>query len=695
MQKELIKFGPFTFDKEHAQITTQDATIHLEHQQAKLLEYLLTHHRQVLTRDQIADAIWQGVVVEDNTISKAITRLRKTLNDNAKAPLYIKTIPKKGYQFIAHFEQVKSDIQQEDLSDAVVTNSLNTLLNEEASKLSNLAQSNKSDKKYKEKASNKRTVLPFVILLLLCLAVITLWSSSDEKQRQATAQKAYQPKALTYREGREFSGHLHADNSQLLFVGETNQGYAIFYKKLNDATATLLTPINSRKSKPYWLNISDNRFIYSDIDSNGQCLIYLGSTEKQKISSPITSCISNQPVEVFVQDQGKSVIWIDNAGSWRYTLDDKKRQQLQTIATNAVYQAPSPNGQMWLTLNIDDDHTSIAIYDVNTQALRYQKLIPYLISDVRWAKDSQGFFHLSEHPAHQLIQQLLNGDERVIASTSFGSIIDISANQHHQTIEYAISAIDIDIALLTEGNETLLVNSSFPDYGAALSANGKKLAFASKRTGSAQIWLKDENDQFTQLTTFARASYIYDIVWAPNNRHILVKRNSSIDIIDSETHQVIELSLNAEHSSSWQWLSNQIIAFVDQKSHTLFSYHIDDHDQQLLKTNVGAAQYVNNFWYVSDSLNESLEQYDSQLKFNKQVSDQVHGRYWQVHQDNLYLFDQQTSELLVINSQGQEKTLLSNKALRGLSFKVTSNGQLLYQKVSQSEANIYQLHLPD
>ena len=66
-----------------------------------LLIYLAEHHDQVVSRDQILDEVWNGVVVGDDALTAAIIKLRKALNDDSRNPRFIQTIPKKGYRLIA------------------------------------------------------------------------------------------------------------------------------------------------------------------------------------------------------------------------------------------------------------------------------------------------------------------------------------------------------------------------------------------------------------------------------------------------------------------------------------------------------------------------------------------------------------------------------------------------------------------
>ena len=63
---------------------------------------LLDRRDQIVTRERLQEEVWrkQGLEVDDSSITQAISNLRKALSDDSKTPLFIRTIPKKGYIYI-------------------------------------------------------------------------------------------------------------------------------------------------------------------------------------------------------------------------------------------------------------------------------------------------------------------------------------------------------------------------------------------------------------------------------------------------------------------------------------------------------------------------------------------------------------------------------------------------------------------
>lgn len=692
METSSVKFCGYLFDRKQGTISLNNEFFHLEHQQAKILNLLIDNRNEVVSREQIADQVWQGVIVEDNTISKAITRLRKVFNDSAKSPQIIKTIPKKGYQFIAALEPVKENT-------AELNNDVVKPMNRPSLVLKSAV-----------------AFAAFVGLFLL----LTLMQKSDDET--IAVQPTSLPKAISFREGIELNAHLHADKKQLLFVGDTAEGYGIFTKNVGEANARLLTPVSSRRVYPKWLQSSDASFVFSDLDESQQCQIYKFDPASESGRENVATCLNETPIEVFVDESRSSIVWSDNAGSWRQSIassianstgksiENGKRQSLPYASQGINFQMPSPNGELWATLQDDGKNSKLVVHDIQRSQVVLEKQLPYSISHFKWSKASDALYHLGEHPANQLFQLSLKGEHQLLASTSLGTMTSISDLQSSDTIEFVISSVDLDVHQLQDGQEAKLINSPFADYNPALSKPANKLAFASKRNGSAQIWLQDENASLEQLSHFERASYIFDLAWSPDEKRLLVKRNDSIHIIDINSKEEQVLPVDAAEKVDWQWISNKQIAYVDRNSHSLFSIDLEDQNAALLMANVGRAQYVNDLdatkgWFISDVAGATLHYFDTQLLdsrlsgelFSEKqlVSNQLKGRYWIVSDGKLYVVNQESDKptsLVLLDKDGSELDVISG-TFNPNSLRATHQSGLIYHRMNRNEANVYQLQL--
>ena len=66
-----------------------------------MLEYLLLHQDEVLSRDRLLDAVWGwDDPVATRAVDVRIAELRRLLGDNAERPHYVETIVGSGYRFL-------------------------------------------------------------------------------------------------------------------------------------------------------------------------------------------------------------------------------------------------------------------------------------------------------------------------------------------------------------------------------------------------------------------------------------------------------------------------------------------------------------------------------------------------------------------------------------------------------------------
>jgi DNA-binding response OmpR family regulator len=70
-----------------------------------LLEYLMTHPDELLTRERLLDSVWGwDYPAGTRTVDTRIAELRRSLNDDPTDPRYIETVPGQGYRFVALVE---------------------------------------------------------------------------------------------------------------------------------------------------------------------------------------------------------------------------------------------------------------------------------------------------------------------------------------------------------------------------------------------------------------------------------------------------------------------------------------------------------------------------------------------------------------------------------------------------------------
>ena len=94
---------------ETGEIRSEDGDAHLEPKSMAVLLFLVKRHGEVVSREELLDAVWPGIHVGDDSLTAAIIKIRRALGDDARNPSYIETIPKRGYRLISPLGASESD----------------------------------------------------------------------------------------------------------------------------------------------------------------------------------------------------------------------------------------------------------------------------------------------------------------------------------------------------------------------------------------------------------------------------------------------------------------------------------------------------------------------------------------------------------------------------------------------------------
>ncbi len=101
-----LRFGPFQVDQQRQEVTKGGARLRLQGKVYQVLLALIEKQGEVVTRDELRVRLWPADthVNYDANVNTTVNKLRAALGDSSDQPLYIETIPRKGYSLIAQVE---------------------------------------------------------------------------------------------------------------------------------------------------------------------------------------------------------------------------------------------------------------------------------------------------------------------------------------------------------------------------------------------------------------------------------------------------------------------------------------------------------------------------------------------------------------------------------------------------------------
>ncbi|HXJ06936.1 MAG TPA: winged helix-turn-helix domain-containing protein [Candidatus Acidoferrum sp.] len=108
MDSDRFRFGLFEFCLTIRELRREGALLRLQSQPARVLGCLLQHAGQVVSREQLQREVWGDSTFVDfeRGLNFCMAQIRSALDDDPAAPRFIRTIPKRGYQFVAPVELV-------------------------------------------------------------------------------------------------------------------------------------------------------------------------------------------------------------------------------------------------------------------------------------------------------------------------------------------------------------------------------------------------------------------------------------------------------------------------------------------------------------------------------------------------------------------------------------------------------------
>jgi len=115
-QNVTYAFGPFRLETRTQFLYHEGENVRLQPKVYRLLLYFLQHPGRLISREELFEGVWRGMIVEDASLRQAVNALRKALLDDSKTPSYILTVCKRGYRFLPEVANV-STVQTKSLPD--------------------------------------------------------------------------------------------------------------------------------------------------------------------------------------------------------------------------------------------------------------------------------------------------------------------------------------------------------------------------------------------------------------------------------------------------------------------------------------------------------------------------------------------------------------------------------------------------
>jgi Tol biopolymer transport system component/DNA-binding winged helix-turn-helix (wHTH) protein len=584
-----FQFGVFELNPHTRELRKHGTKVKLQDQPLQILLLLLDHPGEVVTRQDIQKRLWpESTYVDfDNAINSAVRKLRDALGDAADNPRFIETLSRRGYRFIA---PVSAPPALE-----VVRNPVRDL------------------SKPHSPIYNWRW-WAFAAALVFIIVGGVLYKTYFE-QTPATADTLPPPIPLTSYPGFQWSPSLSPDGTRVAFTWEAadKRSPSIYAKLIGPSDPVRLTTGGERDFAPAWS--PDGRWIaFLRVKGPFTCAVMLipslGGGGVREVA-----LVQLDPSSLYFYGWGNAsspfLAWSSD-GKWLLALEQSRtlglapesRLRIVRISIASGEKSPfllslntdqkaseeiplnageeslsvSPDGKRLAFVHrIDHPNTDIFVVPLTDEmlpagpatSLHFAKS---LCVGIAWDADGRSLIVSSNRRGSFELWRLPvsppGKPSRIDISDDLPLSPAVSKVGQHLVYTHFISDWNIWRADLMDGrvkNAAAFITSSKDEYRASYSADGKRIAFESNRSGNYnEVWVSDASGMGAAQLTFGN-SWSGSPTWSPDGQRIAFDGQAAEDrwgiyLISAQGGQPIRFTSapGAQIRPSWshdgQWI---------------------------------------------------------------------------------------------------------------------------------------------
>ncbi|MEO0424491.1 MAG: winged helix-turn-helix domain-containing protein [Pseudomonadota bacterium] len=525
--------GAYQFDANANRLHGRGSEVVLEPKASALLAYFCEHPGRNIGRDELLQAVWHGQVVSDNSINRVIVLLRKALGDDQRVRQYIATVPKVGYRLIATVSAV-DEVQAPPGS-----------------------------------ATPPWRGVAGAALLVAILAAVLL--PQFARTPSTPAVRAIVPLSrLAVTQSNAAQAH---DRKALLYTANDGRYNRIYWVAAPGEVPQPISAPGGDADFATWAH--DDAFVVYQFYDGERCEFHrLPRTQFGTAAAEVIyECVPGSYSELSLSPDDSALYFLERPTSaapyaaYALALDrGTKRRLSQPVAQgygNHYLDVHPRRGTLLLLSDHLPGKTSVFELDPASDSFNLLSAFDYGLDSAIWSHRDGAIVHPSQHPSYQLLETSLStqqssvivSDSRRIASPKRMQSLD----EDYLFTSYLYNR-DIEIGETSGAG----LNSAVMDYLPALSHDGQRLAFVSKRAGYSQIWIYEQSSgQLSAIEPRDEGRRYHDLVWAADGSRLLANTNTGVLV-----YAVIDEGFQLLHEVAFElptyavsWHDGQALAF--------------------------------------------------------------------------------------------------------------------------------------
>jgi Tol biopolymer transport system component/DNA-binding winged helix-turn-helix (wHTH) protein len=548
--KHFYEFGPFRLDPADRLLLRDGRHVPLTPKAFETLLILVENSGRVIDKDELLKKVWPDTFVEEVNLAKNVSYLRKILGGE-EAAQYIETIPKRGYRFVAGVKDV-SDVsansEPESPAEMRLTDREEIVRNDSDSDTEPRREPIDHEILPLQTKLRARQWWWLAVWPAMGLAMgIAIWAMVFRPARE-TSSPLLNIVPFTSFQGRETQAAFSPDGNQIAFVWDGGRGDNpdIYVKLIGAGQPLRLTTHPAADSHPVWS--PDGRyiaFLRQAAEGSGFYLIpALGGTER-KVADVFPYRDPFQGNSQYMTPDGKFLAVADKNSQeeplsiYLVAVDNGEKRKVTTPAAGAAgdsYPAFSPNGKTLAFLRSSSRATTdLYLLSLEDGAPRRLTFDNTSILGLAWTSDGREIVFSSRRGGsiYSLWRIPVAGGTPERLPTIGQNVVSPAISRQGNHLVYTETVDDQNIWRLEcdaagrGGAATSLISSTMGDNGPDYSPDGRKIVFASNRSGGFGIWVCD-SDGANQAQLIDRGPYLTGTPrWSPDGRWIAFDSRSN------------------------------------------------------------------------------------------------------------------------------------------------------------------------
>ncbi|GAA0361736.1 hypothetical protein GCM10009092_27630 [Bowmanella denitrificans] len=654
-----IQLGPLTLYRHSRELCRDKRKLILEPRIYALLEQLLSSPDHLVSRDHLIATVWQGRVVSESAINRAISQLRKALAELDPENDYIETLPKLGYRLKVMPRLTRPTPQ--------LTN-------------------------------HKWQIMSGALALLAALLWFIIPADAPPRPPSPLliADKSVHP--LTGDDGLEFDVSLSGDGQSVLFHKADNKGRVQLWLQHNQQSSQL--------------SQNPAEHLSAKLSPDGKQAVFVQRHEQDcRVMLADLAPFSSRPLFDCTPDNGIRFAWMpDNKGfyyryrqdktqpyaMYLYRLDTGMSRQL-TLPANAgnglgdIAMAVGNEGDSLLVATYQSPQQSILTW-YNSQDMQVvsRHELAMGVKDMQWHAASGSV--IFSHGAY-LYQWT---GEQVAPLFYAGQTVQSFALAGQQLIySDLLQRTGIWQKSLPDGALAAQINSSKLDLLPRVSYDGQQLAFISTRQGKHQIWLQSGHSPARLLADlpagFTRLS------WQLDDSALLYSHQGAVYQVEIHSGQVTQLLPEQTQAYVVNPAADNALLYSSTKSGDwqLWRWHPATGHQQLTEQGGYSGWLFNGKLYFSKFHQPGLWQKRLGAEQETQVIEDfsiINWLNWQVL-DGKIAFYRQDQGVFLFDPQTQISTLLMAQQADFIHQYSLTTDRLFFVRADTAQGDLYGVRL--